>query len=210
MAIEVLGIHHHATRIDADKAAAVQNFYKDVLGLGADPGRPTIPGVPGFWINVGNGGQIHLIGGAQPSTLAKGPGQDPTIPHVALAVADIQATKAELHRLGVKYWSMTGINGPRGRTGLHQRPQRQHGRAASGRPVPLRRRGAGGIVGYFSSSFAPGGVGTSKTLSVTEMNELALTFPTVAKRHCLDRAQVRAVLLFLWRGGQLKFRHILE
>ena len=114
MAIEILGIHHHATRIDAspERLAAVQSFYKDVLGLGADPGRPTIPGVPGFWINVGGGGQIHLIAGAQPSPLAKGPGQDPTIPHVALAVADIQATKAELDRLGVKYWSMTGINGP--------------------------------------------------------------------------------------------------
>jgi catechol 2,3-dioxygenase-like lactoylglutathione lyase family enzyme len=114
MAIEVLGIHHHATRIDAEpeRLGAVQDFYKTVLGLGADPGRPTIPGVPGFWINVGQGGQIHLIAGAQPSPLAKGPGQDPTIPHVALAVADIRATKAELDRLGVKYWSMTGINGP--------------------------------------------------------------------------------------------------
>ena len=68
--------------------------------------------MPGFWINTGGAGQIHLIGGAQPSPLAKGPGQDPTIPHVALAVADIQQTKAELDRLGVKYWSMTGINGP--------------------------------------------------------------------------------------------------
>jgi catechol 2,3-dioxygenase-like lactoylglutathione lyase family enzyme len=112
VAIEVLGIHHHATRINAEKAAAVERFYRNVLGLGADPGRPTIPGVPGFWINVGGGGQIHLIAGAQPSPLAKGPGQDPTIPHVALAVADIQATKAELDRLGVEYWSMTGINGP--------------------------------------------------------------------------------------------------
>ncbi len=100
MAIEVLGIHHHATRIDANKAAAVAKFYKDVLGLGADPGRPTIPGVPGFWINVGDGGQIHLIGGAQPSTLAKGPGQDPTIPHVALAVADIQPPRSSSRGLG--------------------------------------------------------------------------------------------------------------
>jgi catechol 2,3-dioxygenase-like lactoylglutathione lyase family enzyme len=112
--IRVLEIHHHAVRIasEAEKLDAVRRFYGDVLGLDADPGRPTIPGVPGFWINVGEGGQIHLIGGAQPSPLAKGPGQDPTIPHVALAVADIQETKAELDRLGVPYWSMTGINGP--------------------------------------------------------------------------------------------------
>ncbi len=114
MGIRVLEIHHHAVRIDAEqpKLEAVQKFYQDVLGLEADPGRPTIPGVPGFWINVGEGGQIHLIGGEQPSPLAKGPGQDPTIPHVALAVADIQETKAELGRLKVPYWSMTGINGP--------------------------------------------------------------------------------------------------
>jgi catechol 2,3-dioxygenase-like lactoylglutathione lyase family enzyme len=114
MSIRVLEIHHHSVRIDADqpKLDAVRRFYNDVLGLEVDPGRPTIPGVPGFWINVGEGGQIHLIGGAQPSPLAKGPGQDPTIPHVALAVADIQETKAELDRLGMPYWSMTGINGP--------------------------------------------------------------------------------------------------
>jgi catechol 2,3-dioxygenase-like lactoylglutathione lyase family enzyme len=114
MGIRVLEIHHHAVRIDSAplKVEAVRKFYQDVLGLDADPGRPMIPGVPGFWINVGKGGQIHLIGGAQPSPLAKGPGQDPTIPHVALAVADIQETKAELERLKVPYWSMTGINGP--------------------------------------------------------------------------------------------------
>lgn len=114
MSIRVLDIHHHAVRIDAEgqKLDAVRRFYGDVLGLDADPGRPTIAGVPGFWINVGEGGQLHLIGGAQPSTLARGPGQDPTIPHVALAVADIRETKAELDRLGVPYWSMTGINGP--------------------------------------------------------------------------------------------------
>jgi catechol 2,3-dioxygenase-like lactoylglutathione lyase family enzyme len=90
----------------------VQKFYQNVLGLDADPGRPTIRDVPGFWINVGEGGQIHLIGGNQPSPLAKGPGQDPTIPHVTLAVRDIQETKDELERLKVPYWSMTGINGP--------------------------------------------------------------------------------------------------
>src|SRR5260370_8299950 len=92
MGIRVLEIHHHAVRIDAEppKLEAVQKFYADVLGLEADPGRPTIPGVPGFWINVGEGGQIHLIGGAQPSPLAKGPGQDPPTPHVTLSVSAIQ------------------------------------------------------------------------------------------------------------------------
>ena len=73
MAIRVLEIHHHAVRVDGDdkKLDEVENFYGGVLGLAADPGRPKIAGVPGFWINVGEGSQIHLIGGAQPSTLAK-------------------------------------------------------------------------------------------------------------------------------------------
>ena len=69
MAIEVLEIHHTGVRIDtgAHKLAATQDFYKDVLGLSRDTGRPTIPGIPGAWINVGEVGQIHLIGGEQPS-----------------------------------------------------------------------------------------------------------------------------------------------
>src|SRR5436305_13772791 len=113
MAIRVVEIHHHAVRIgDEPKLDEVRNFYQGVLGLGVDPGRPNIPKVPGFWINVGDGSQIHLIGGAQPSPLAKGPGQDPTIPHVALAVAAIQETEAEPDRLKLPYWSLTGIHGP--------------------------------------------------------------------------------------------------
>ena len=111
MPINVVEMHHPGIRMSASEADNTA-FYQDMLGLSADPGRPTIPGVPGFWINVGQTGQIHLMGGAQPSTLAKGPGQDPTHPHIALAVSDIQESKAELEARGVRYWSMTGINGP--------------------------------------------------------------------------------------------------
>lgn len=111
MAIDVVEIHHPAIRMEGDPRETL-GFYQDLLGLNADPGRPTIPGVPGYWINVGEVGQIHIIGGAQPSALAKGPGQDPTYPHIALGVRDVQATKQELEARGVKYWSMTGINGP--------------------------------------------------------------------------------------------------
>src|ERR671928_36724 len=55
MAIEIVEIHHHAIRIDSDrpKLDATRDFYENVLGMKADPGRPTIPGVPGFWINTG-------------------------------------------------------------------------------------------------------------------------------------------------------------
>ena len=69
MAIKVLEIHHTGFRIDAEdrKMKALEGFYTGVLGLERDPGRPTIPGIPGMWINVGEVGQIHLFGGAQPS-----------------------------------------------------------------------------------------------------------------------------------------------
>jgi hypothetical protein len=35
------------------------NFYQGLPGLNPDERRPNLPGVPGFWINVGDVGQIH-------------------------------------------------------------------------------------------------------------------------------------------------------
>jgi len=107
MAIRILGIHHHAVRIDAggQPVDAVFDFYSKVLGLGHDEARPSFPGVPGWWMNVGEGSQIHLIGGASPSPFAKAPGQDPAAAHVALGVEDIIAAKAELERLGVPHFA---------------------------------------------------------------------------------------------------------
>jgi catechol 2,3-dioxygenase-like lactoylglutathione lyase family enzyme len=114
MPINVVGIHHHAIRIDADRQPlnAVRDFYAGVLGLTPDSGRPDFPGVPGWWINVGEGGQIHLIGGESPSPVAKSPQQDPAAAHVALAVQSIVEAKAELDRLGVTYWSLGGAANP--------------------------------------------------------------------------------------------------
>ena len=114
MAIKILGIHHHAVRIEsaAEKLDSVRDFYTNTLGLSHDEARPDFPGVPGWWINVGESGQIHLIGGDLPSPFAKGPGQDPTAAHVALAVESIAEAKAELDRSGVPYWSLVGVAGP--------------------------------------------------------------------------------------------------
>jgi catechol 2,3-dioxygenase-like lactoylglutathione lyase family enzyme len=114
MAIEVLEIHHTGVRIDtgAQLLQATEGFYKDVLGLSRDAGRPTIPGIPGAWINVGEVGQIHLIGGEQPSPVAKGPGEDPTRPHIAFAVKSIVETRKELDRMGVKSWVIEGLVSP--------------------------------------------------------------------------------------------------
>ena len=63
-------------------------------------------------MDVGGIAQIHLMGVAGQSNFAKGPGRDPSLPHVALAVADIQETKKELERLGVDYWAAESVVGP--------------------------------------------------------------------------------------------------
>ena len=62
MAIKVVELHHTGVRIDAkdQSMAALQDFYTGVLGLAHDQGRPTIPGIPGMWINVGEVGQAEL------------------------------------------------------------------------------------------------------------------------------------------------------
>jgi catechol 2,3-dioxygenase-like lactoylglutathione lyase family enzyme len=114
MAVTVLELHHHGIRVgpteaDADRA---MTFYRDVLGLAPDQGRPHIPTIPGYWMDVGGRAQIHLMGVNGQSKFAKGPDKDPASPHVALAVPDIGEARAELDRLGVEYWVAEGVVGP--------------------------------------------------------------------------------------------------
>lgn len=116
MPIKVLELHHHGIRIgkneqDVEKA---RGFYTEVLGLQADTGRPTIPGIPGLWLYVGsdqNTAQIHLMGAEGRSPVARSDIEDPTIPHVALAVEDIQEAKRELDARGIWYWQIGGLVG---------------------------------------------------------------------------------------------------
>jgi catechol 2,3-dioxygenase-like lactoylglutathione lyase family enzyme len=65
MPINVVEIHHHGIRIEGDAAGLAANldFYQGLLGLTPDRGRPDFPGILGFWMNVGETGQIHLFGG---------------------------------------------------------------------------------------------------------------------------------------------------
>ena len=114
MAVKVLELHHHGIRVgetgaDADRALA---FYREVLGLAADTGRPYIHDIPGYWLDVGATAQIHLISARGLSRLADGPGRDPAGPHVALAVPDVGEARQELERLGIKYWALKGVTGP--------------------------------------------------------------------------------------------------
>jgi catechol 2,3-dioxygenase-like lactoylglutathione lyase family enzyme len=116
MPIKVLELHHHGIRIgtsDEDVAKA-RNFYTNVLGLETDAGRPNIRGIPGFWMYVGDAQhttQIHLMGAEGRSPMARSDLEDPTIPHVALAVEDIAEAKRELDSQGVWYWQIQGLVG---------------------------------------------------------------------------------------------------
>ncbi|MSQ69489.1 MAG: glyoxalase [Gammaproteobacteria bacterium] len=114
MAIKILELHHHAVRTGASQEEADRSmtFYREVLGLGADAGRPQIPGIPGYWVDVGGRAQVHLMGVEGTSRFAQGPGQDPASPHVAFGVEDIAAARAELDRMGTSYWVSEGIVGP--------------------------------------------------------------------------------------------------
>ena len=116
MAIKVLELHHHGIRIgkEEEEVEKARTFYNDVLGLETDAGRPTIPGIPGFWMYVGEGdntSQIHLMGAVGMSPVARSEKEDPTHPHVALAVEDIQEAKRDLDARGIWYWQIEGLVG---------------------------------------------------------------------------------------------------
>lgn len=116
MPIKVVELHHHGIRIgtnDSDVNKA-RGFYGGVLGLETDSGRPDIKGIPGLWMFVGQGEsttQLHLMGATGRSPAARNDQQDPTRPHVALAVEDIKAALVELEQQGVPHWTITDLVG---------------------------------------------------------------------------------------------------
>ena len=108
MALKILELHHHALRVSPEPGSLDKSlaFYRDVLGLTSDPGRPDFS-LGGAWMDVGRKAQIHLMAIDGTSAVASDPRLDPTRPHVALAVADIQEAKSELDRQGVRYLALS-------------------------------------------------------------------------------------------------------
>lgn len=117
MAIKVVELMHAGFRIppgegDVKKA---ETLYGKVLGMQLDQERPHIPGIPGFWVNVRNGSrqqQIHIMGAEGASPASRSAKQDPTRPHVALAVEDLEEAKRELEENGIEFWVYGGLVGP--------------------------------------------------------------------------------------------------
>ncbi|MGN6694427.1 MAG: VOC family protein [Aquihabitans sp.] len=87
--MQALGIHHVSINVtDVDAALA---FYTGPLGLTVNGERPDF-GFPGAWLDAG-GQQIHLIGAPTPQNLGQ---------HLAMQVADLHATVAELRAQGIE------------------------------------------------------------------------------------------------------------
>jgi glyoxylase I family protein len=91
--MRVKRLDHTSVRIT--DLARSRAFYEGLLGLPPAP-RPEL-GVPGAWYDVG-GAQLHLI--QQQKMLD---GIDPTDPHFALEVDDLEEVKRALDARGVPY-----------------------------------------------------------------------------------------------------------
>ena len=85
-------LNHASVRV-ADLARS-RGFYERVLGLGQIE-RPDF-GVPGAWYGIGTG-QLHLIQGQ-----AMGGGIDPSGPHFAIEVDDLDQARRELAAEGIE------------------------------------------------------------------------------------------------------------
>jgi catechol 2,3-dioxygenase-like lactoylglutathione lyase family enzyme len=112
MAVKVLELHHVGLGVTNEMADRMRDFYRDVLTLTQDAGRWHIPGIHGYFLDVPNDLQIHLLGSDGPSPYSKGPGKDPVENHIALAVADILVAEEELQRLGVEYFALDNVASP--------------------------------------------------------------------------------------------------
>ena len=66
MGLDVQGLMHVGYRIgtQADQVPAIVAFYKSVFDLDIDSNRPTIPTIPGAWVQLPNSSvkpQFHLM-----------------------------------------------------------------------------------------------------------------------------------------------------
>ncbi len=96
---QIIGIHH-ASLLVADTARSLA-FYRDLLGLELDQGRPDLP-YAGAWLQVG-AGQIHLLELPDPDPREGRPEHGGRDRHLALAVRDLTQIMVQLEQAGITY-----------------------------------------------------------------------------------------------------------
>ena len=116
MTIKVRKLLHAGVRIGPteEDVAKAHDFYAGLLGLQHDDGRPHIPTIPGFWVNLeqdDTGQQLHIMGAEGMSKAARSQTQDPSRHHLAFSVEDIDAARAELEQRNVEFWVYENLVG---------------------------------------------------------------------------------------------------
>lgn len=90
----------HVSLLVADTARALR-FYREVLGLEPEPGRPEL-GFPGAWLRLGDR-QLHLLELANPDPVEGRPAHGGRDRHTAVRVSDLADFASRLHRAGIPY-----------------------------------------------------------------------------------------------------------
>ena len=91
---------HHASLLVADTRRSL-GFYRDLLGLAVDSGRPDL-GYPGAWLQVG-ARQLHLLELPNPDPVDGRPVHGGRDRHVALLVSDLDGLARRLEGSEVPY-----------------------------------------------------------------------------------------------------------
>ena len=101
MAKGVIKGFDHASVLVKDTSKALE-FYIGVLGLEHNPDRPDLA-YPGAWLNLAEGGQIHLIESPNPDPVDNRPEHGGRDRHTALTVSSLDVVIAELDRVKLPY-----------------------------------------------------------------------------------------------------------
>ena len=81
--------------------ARSRTFYEGLLGLVPNPGRPEF-GFEGVWYDIGHN-QVHLMVVPNPYLEVIHPAHGGRDIHIAFAVDDVDAVRAELEQAGIAY-----------------------------------------------------------------------------------------------------------
>ncbi len=90
----------HVSLLVSDTARALR-FYREVLGLDIEPGRPEL-GFPGAWLRLGDR-QLHLLELPSPDPGQGRPAHGGRDRHTAVRVSDLAAFVDRLERAGIPY-----------------------------------------------------------------------------------------------------------
>lgn len=99
-----IGIEHFA--LFADDAPALRRFYERVFGMRTIVENPGPP--PGYFLSDGAGGTIEIIG--RPEGVRAPEGGQRWVCHVAFAVEDVAAKRAELEAEGFVFEKETAVD----------------------------------------------------------------------------------------------------